>query len=118
MQGDINSDNALADMYVKGVRSDIDRTSGYQALLKRAKILPITTLSHNDEPASVEEGCSAAPSATSFKRAMFVEEHSRHLPYSVVCRERRRLERDRSMGSVARREEVSQLVCRLTETLE
>ena len=56
VQGGSNSDNVLADAYVKGLRGGINWTAGYKAMRKNAEVLPINTFSHDDESASVKEG--------------------------------------------------------------
>ena len=59
VQGGSNSDNVLADAYIKGLRGDINWTAAYEAMKKNAEILPPNTFSHDDESASVKEGRAA-----------------------------------------------------------
>jgi putative alpha-1,2-mannosidase len=56
VQGGSNADNVLADAYVKGLRGDINWTTGYEAMLKNAEMTPYNTFSLTDPTASVKEG--------------------------------------------------------------
>ncbi|KAH8898598.1 glycosyl hydrolase [Thozetella sp. PMI_491] len=56
VQGGSNSDNVLADAYVKGLRGSINWTDGYQAMVKNAEVIPYNTFSIIDLGGSVKEG--------------------------------------------------------------
>ncbi|KAK8111759.1 family 92 glycoside hydrolase [Apiospora kogelbergensis] len=56
VQGGSNSDNVLADAYVKGLRGAVNWTAGYQAMQKNAEVTPYNTFSRTDPTASVKEG--------------------------------------------------------------
>lgn len=62
VQGGSNSDNVLADAYVKGVRGGIDWTDGYSSMVKNAEVTPPKTDGDNRDPSGqVKEGRGALP---------------------------------------------------------
>jgi predicted alpha-1,2-mannosidase len=60
-QGGSNSDNVLADAYVKGVRGAVNWTAGYQAMLKNAEVTPPNNNDDRDLSSSTKEGRGALP---------------------------------------------------------
>lgn len=60
-QGGSNSDNVLADAYVKGVRGAVNWTTGYQAMVKDAEIVPVNNNDPRDNSSSTKEGRGALP---------------------------------------------------------
>jgi predicted alpha-1,2-mannosidase len=60
-QGGSNSDNVLADAYVKGVRGAVDWTTGYQAMVKNAEVVPANNNDPRDPSSSTKEGRGALP---------------------------------------------------------
>ncbi|ESZ98696.1 glycoside hydrolase family 92 protein [Sclerotinia borealis F-4128] len=60
-QGGSNSDNVLADAYVKGVRGAVNWTAGYQAMVKDAEVVPINNNDPRDNTSSTKEGRGALP---------------------------------------------------------
>ncbi|QSZ33934.1 hypothetical protein DSL72_005513 [Monilinia vaccinii-corymbosi] len=60
-QGGSNSDNVLADAYVKGVRGAVNWTTGYQAMVKDAEIVPVNNNDTRDASSSTKEGRGALP---------------------------------------------------------
>jgi putative alpha-1,2-mannosidase len=56
VQGGSNSDNVLADAYIKGLREGINWTDGYAAMVKNAEVQPANTFSYDDPTGSVKEG--------------------------------------------------------------
>ncbi|CAD6447064.1 1b64a91e-9f8e-4593-bb22-c3a1f60776ac [Sclerotinia trifoliorum] len=60
-QGGSNSDNVLADAYVKGVRGAVNWTTGYQAMVKNAEIVPVNNNDPRDNSSSTKEGRGALP---------------------------------------------------------
>jgi len=56
VQGGSNSDNVLADAYVKGLKRGVNWTDGYAAMVKNAEIVPYNTYGLTDPSASVKEG--------------------------------------------------------------
>ncbi|KAH8653932.1 glycoside hydrolase family 92 protein [Tricladium varicosporioides] len=60
-QGGSNSDNVLADAYVKGVRGKIDWTTGYAAMVKDAEVTPANNGDPRDPSSSTKEGRGALP---------------------------------------------------------
>lgn len=60
-QGGSNSDNVLADAYVKGVRGAVNWTTGYQAMVKNAEVVPVNNNDPRDNSSSTKEGRGALP---------------------------------------------------------
>lgn len=60
-QGGSNSDNVLADAYVKGVRGAVNWTAGYEAMVKNAEITPENNNDPRDPSSSTKEGRGALP---------------------------------------------------------
>jgi predicted alpha-1,2-mannosidase len=60
-QGGSNSDNVLADAYVKGVRGAVNWTAGYEAMLKNAEVTPPNNNDPRDPSSSTKEGRGALP---------------------------------------------------------
>jgi predicted alpha-1,2-mannosidase len=60
-QGGTNSDNVLADAYVKGVRGSINWTAGYEAMVKNAEVTPVNNNDPRDPSSSTKEGRGALP---------------------------------------------------------
>ncbi|CZR62354.1 related to putative alpha-1,2-mannosidase [Phialocephala subalpina] len=60
-QGGSNSDNVLADAYVKGVRGAINWTAGYEAMVKNAEVAPPNNNDPRDLSSSTKEGRGALP---------------------------------------------------------
>lgn len=60
-QGGSNSDNVLADAYVKGVRGAVNWTTGYQAMVKDAEVVPVNDNDPRDNSSSTKEGRGALP---------------------------------------------------------
>ncbi|CCD46136.1 putative glycosyl hydrolase protein [Botrytis cinerea BcDW1] len=61
IQGGTNSDNVLADAYVKGVRGAVNWTTGYQAMVKDAEVTPANNNDPRDNSSSTKEGRGALP---------------------------------------------------------
>ncbi|KAI9645373.1 hypothetical protein NHQ30_006111 [Ciborinia camelliae] len=61
IQGGSNSDNVLADAYVKGVRGAVNWTTGYQAMVKDAEVVPVNNNDPRDNSSSTKEGRGALP---------------------------------------------------------
>jgi predicted alpha-1,2-mannosidase len=60
-QGGSNSDNILADAYVKGVRGAVDWNTGYEAMVKNAEVVPENNNDPRDLSSSTKEGRGALP---------------------------------------------------------
>jgi predicted alpha-1,2-mannosidase len=60
-QGGSNSDNVLADAYVKGVRGAVNWTAGYEAMVKDAEVTPPNNNDPRDPSSSTKEGRGALP---------------------------------------------------------
>lgn len=60
-QGGSNSDNVLADAYVKGVRGAVNWTAAYEAMVKNAEITPENNNDPRDPSSSTKEGRGALP---------------------------------------------------------
>ncbi|TVY22440.1 putative secreted glycosidase [Lachnellula hyalina] len=60
-QGGSNSDNILADAFVKGVRGAVNWTTGYEAMVKDAEITPVNNNDPRDLSSSTKEGRGALP---------------------------------------------------------
>jgi predicted alpha-1,2-mannosidase len=60
-QGGSNSDNILADAYVKGVRGAVNWTAGYEAMQKNAEVTPQNNNDPRDLSSSTKEGRGALP---------------------------------------------------------
>jgi putative alpha-1,2-mannosidase len=60
-QGGSNSDNVLADAYVKGVRGKINWNDGFAAMVKNAEIAPPNNNDPRDPKCSTKEGRGALP---------------------------------------------------------
>lgn len=60
-QGGSNSDNVLADAYVKGVRGSVNWADGYQAMVKDAEVTPPNNDDPRDPSSSTKEGRGALP---------------------------------------------------------
>ncbi|KAE8450531.1 hypothetical protein EG329_006262 [Mollisiaceae sp. DMI_Dod_QoI] len=60
-QGGSNSDNVLADAYVKGVRGAVNWTAGYEAMVKNAEVEPPNNNDPRDTSSSTKEGRGALP---------------------------------------------------------
>jgi putative alpha-1,2-mannosidase len=60
-QGGSNSDNVLADAYVKGVRGQVNWTDGYAAMVKNAEVQPPNNNDPRDTSSSTKEGRGALP---------------------------------------------------------
>ncbi|KUJ10327.1 glycoside hydrolase family 92 protein [Mollisia scopiformis] len=60
-QGGSNSDNVLADAYVKGVRGAVNWTAGYEAMVKDAEVVPPNNNDPRDLSSSTKEGRGALP---------------------------------------------------------
>ncbi|KAE9363067.1 glycoside hydrolase family 92 protein [Stipitochalara longipes BDJ] len=60
-QGGSNSDNIMADAYVKGVRGAVDWTAGYEAMQKNAEVTPVNNNDPRDLSSSTKEGRGALP---------------------------------------------------------
>ncbi|RDL38838.1 uncharacterized protein BP5553_03178 [Venustampulla echinocandica] len=60
-QGGSNSDNVLADAYVKGVRGAVNWTTGYEAMVKDAEVAPVNNNDPRDPSSSTKEGRGALP---------------------------------------------------------
>ncbi|XXH03797.1 hypothetical protein Hte_010203 [Hypoxylon texense] len=56
VQGGSNSDNVLADAYVKGLRGGINWTDGYAAMKTNAEVQPYNNLDFEDPTGSTKEG--------------------------------------------------------------
>ncbi|KAL0933110.1 glycosyl hydrolase family 92 protein [Colletotrichum truncatum] len=61
VQGGSNSDNVLADAYVKGVRGKINWDDGLSAMLKNAEVVPPNNNDPRDRSGSTKEGRGALP---------------------------------------------------------
>jgi putative alpha-1,2-mannosidase len=61
VQGGSNSDNVLADAYVKGVRGAVNWTAGYEAMVKDAEVTPVNNNDPRDPSSSTKEGRGALP---------------------------------------------------------
>ncbi|KAF9870064.1 alpha-mannosidase family protein [Colletotrichum karsti] len=61
VQGGSNSDNVLADAYVKGVRGKINWDDGLKAMLKNAEVVPPNNNDPRDRSSSTKEGRGALP---------------------------------------------------------
>jgi predicted alpha-1,2-mannosidase len=61
LQGGSNSDNILADAYVKGARGAINWTAGYEAMVKNAEVTPENNNDTRDLSSSTKEGRGALP---------------------------------------------------------
>lgn len=60
-QGGSNSDNVLADAYIKGVRGAVNWTAGYEAMVKDAEVTPPNNNDPRDLSSSTKEGRGALP---------------------------------------------------------
>jgi predicted alpha-1,2-mannosidase len=60
-QGGSNSDNVLADAYVKEVRGAVNWTAGYEAMVKDAEVTPPNNNDPRDPSSSTKEGRGALP---------------------------------------------------------
>ncbi|KAN0104401.1 glycoside hydrolase family 92 protein [Hyaloscypha variabilis] len=60
-QGGSNSDNIMADAYVKGVRGAVNWTAGYEAMQKNAEVTPLNNNDPRDLSSSTKEGRGALP---------------------------------------------------------
>ena len=60
-QGGSNSDNIMADAYVKGVRGAVNWTAGYEAMLKNAEVTPVNNNDPRDLSSSTKECRGALP---------------------------------------------------------
>jgi predicted alpha-1,2-mannosidase len=60
-QGGSNSDNIMADAYVKGVRGKVNWSDGYKAMLKNAEVAPPNNNDPRDPSSSTKEGRGALP---------------------------------------------------------
>lgn len=60
-QGGSNSDNVLADAYIKGVRGEVNWTAGYEAMVKNAEVAPPNNNDPRDPSSSTKEGRGALP---------------------------------------------------------
>jgi len=56
VQGGSNSDNVLADAYVKGLRGGINWTDGYLAMKTNAEMVPYNNFDFEDPTGSTKEG--------------------------------------------------------------
>ncbi|RDW87775.1 alpha-1,2-mannosidase family protein-like protein [Coleophoma crateriformis] len=61
VQGGSNSDNVLADAYIKGLRDGINWTDGYAAMKTNAEVLPYNNYDPEDLTGSTKEGRGALP---------------------------------------------------------
>ncbi|KAH7311340.1 glycosyl hydrolase [Stachybotrys elegans] len=61
VQGGSNSDNVMADAFVKGVRGKIDWNDGFAAMVKNAEVTPPNDDDSRDPSGSVKEGRGALP---------------------------------------------------------
>ncbi|TDZ51832.1 putative secreted glycosidase [Colletotrichum trifolii] len=61
VQGGSNSDNVLADAYVKGVRGKVDWADGLSAMLKNGEVTPPNNNDPRDRSSSTKEGRGALP---------------------------------------------------------
>ncbi|OHF01485.1 glycosyl hydrolase family 92 [Colletotrichum orchidophilum] len=61
VQGGSNSDNVLADAYVKGVRGAVDWNDGLAAMLTNGKVVPPPNNDPRDPSSSTKEGRGALP---------------------------------------------------------
>lgn len=84
-QGGSNSDNVLADAYVKGVGGDINWEDGYSAMLKNAEVTPPNNYDPRDTTGSTKEGRGALPDwlEYGFITPSFGRSVSRAIEYSV-----------------------------------
>jgi putative alpha-1,2-mannosidase len=77
IQGGSNSDNVLADAYVKGVRGKINWSDGFAAMVKNAEVVPPNNNDPRDTTSSTKEGRGALPDwiqlgyiSTNYKRSV------------------------------------------------
>jgi putative alpha-1,2-mannosidase len=56
VQGGSNSDNVLADSYVKGLRGNINWADGYKAMKTNAEVVPYNNFDFEDPTGSTKEG--------------------------------------------------------------
>lgn len=61
VQGGSNSDNILADAYVKGVNGAVDWNTGYEGMVKNAEVAPLNNNDPRDPSSSTKEGRGALP---------------------------------------------------------
>jgi predicted alpha-1,2-mannosidase len=84
-QGGSNSDNVLADAYVKGVRGAVNWTAGYEAMVKDAEVTPPNNNDPRDPSSSTKEGRGALPDWLSlfFITPTYGRSVTRAIEYSV-----------------------------------
>lgn len=84
-QGGSNSDNVLADAYVKGVRGAVNWTTGYEAMVKDAEVAPPNNNDPRDPSSSTKEGRGALPDwlELGYITPKYGRSVSRALEYSV-----------------------------------
>jgi predicted alpha-1,2-mannosidase len=84
-QGGSNSDNVLADAYVKGVRGAVNWTAGYEAMVKDAEVTPPNNNDPRDPSSSTKEGRGALPDWISlgFLTPTYGRSVTRAIEYSV-----------------------------------
>lgn len=71
-QGGSNSDNIMADAYVKGVRGAVNWNDGYKAMQKNAEVTPPNNKDPRDLSSSTKEGRGALPDCRHLGRNPFL----------------------------------------------
>lgn len=61
VQGGSNSDNVMADAFVKGIRGKVNWSDGFAAMVKNAEEVPPPNYDSRDPTGSTAEGRSALP---------------------------------------------------------
>jgi putative alpha-1,2-mannosidase len=70
-QGGSNSDNIMADAYVKGVRGAVNWNDGYKAMRKNAEVTPPNNNDPRDLSSSTKEGRGALPDCRCWGKTPF-----------------------------------------------
>ncbi|KAF6815437.1 alpha-mannosidase family protein [Colletotrichum sojae] len=85
VQGGSNSDNVLADAYVKGVRGKVNWEDGLAAMLKNGEVAPPNNNDPRDRSSSTKEGRGALPDwlEHNFITPKFARAVTRAVEYSV-----------------------------------
>ncbi|KAF6840864.1 glycosyl hydrolase family 92 protein [Colletotrichum plurivorum] len=85
VQGGSNSDNVLADAYVKGVRGKVNWEDGLAAMLKNGEVTPPNNNDPRDRSSSTKEGRGALPDwlEHNFITPKFARAVTRAVEYSV-----------------------------------
>ncbi|KAH6692371.1 glycosyl hydrolase [Plectosphaerella plurivora] len=85
VQAGSNSDNVLADAYVKGVRGKVDWDDGFAAMVKNAEVTPENNDDNRDPRGSTKEGRGALPDWLEYGyiTSKFTRSITRAVEYSV-----------------------------------